>query len=147
MTLAIRKLECWVNVILPIMFIKEMNKLVTVRTKHDQKANFEIGTPPPPPLFVACCVSAGCIPELHAACVSDTTFISVYMLMTDPAHVRVCEALLVWLLYQQAVNCPPPPSPRCKRRFWHRSAAPNRLRDRARRDQTDSTGTLHKTTV
>lgn len=41
MTLAIRKLECWVNAMLPIMFIKEMNKLVTLKRKHDQKADLK----------------------------------------------------------------------------------------------------------
>ena len=46
MKLAIRKLKCWVNAILPLMFIKEMNKLVTLSMKHDQKANLELGQPP-----------------------------------------------------------------------------------------------------
>lgn len=31
MTLAIRKPKCWVNAILPILFIKEMKELVTHR--------------------------------------------------------------------------------------------------------------------
>lgn len=53
MTLAIRKLKCWVNAILPIMFIKEMNKLVTLRMKHDQEANLN-SAPPPPALLLHC---------------------------------------------------------------------------------------------
>ncbi len=65
MTLAIRKLKCWVNAILPMMFIKEMKKLVTLRMKHDQKANLKSAPPPPSP-FVACCTWASCsVHEWH----------------------------------------------------------------------------------
>lgn len=46
-TLPIRKLKCWVNAILPIMFIKEMNKLVVLSMKHEQKANFKSAPLPP----------------------------------------------------------------------------------------------------
>lgn len=41
MTLPIRKFKCWVNAILPIMFIKEMKKLATLSMKHDQRANLK----------------------------------------------------------------------------------------------------------
>lgn len=57
MTLAIRKLKCWVNAILPIMFIKEMNKLVTLSMKHDQKANLK-SEPAPSLLLHAVCLQA-----------------------------------------------------------------------------------------
>lgn len=73
----------------------------------------------------------------------DTTSINLW------AVLWVCSwvwGYVVWLLYQQVVNCPSP-SPWCERRFWHQSSALNRLRDRTRRDQKDSTGTAHKTTI
>lgn len=87
MTLAIRKQKCWVNAILPIMFIKEMNKLVTLRMKHDQKANLKLA---PHPLFFCCIVVClQTVSGLHALCLSDTTSINLGMLKSDP----VCEDL------------------------------------------------------
>lgn len=88
MTLAIRKLKCWVNAILPLMFIKQMNKLVTLSLKHDQRANLK---PELLPFLVfARCVSASCIPALHAGWMSDTASINLYVSVfwSDPANVR-----------------------------------------------------------
>ena len=134
MTFAIRKPKCWVNAILPIMFIKEMNKLVTLRMKHDQRANLKSSFRPLSS-FVPRCVLAGCIPELHAACISDITSMNLYMQMSGEVCVRRCSSCFTsrWLI---APLVPPSsPSPGV-REFWHLSTALNRLCDRTRRDRT-----------
>ena len=75
MTLAIRKFKCWVNAILPITFIKETNKLVTLRMEHDQQANLK--SPPLSSFFVTLCVFASFIPEPPAASMSNTILINL----------------------------------------------------------------------
>lgn len=68
-TLAIRKLKCWVNAILPIVFIKEMNKLVTLSKKHDQKANLK-SAPPRSHLLLTMCLPASCLSSMQCAWVT-----------------------------------------------------------------------------
>lgn len=115
--------------------------------KHDWKANLK-SAPPPPSSFSAHCV---CAPY-------TSMYVPVCMLrvwVTPQLHEcvhewsskcqGVCEDMYGCFTSRWLIARLPPP--RCRRRFWHRSAALNRLCDRTRRDQTDSIGTLHKTTI
>ncbi len=110
MTLAIRTLKCWVNAILPIMFIKEMNKLVTLRMKQDQKADLEADAQPSSLLLHA--VFASRKPELHTV----HEWHRIYKSVNECVHEwsckcqGVCEALWCGCFISRWLIVPLPPS-------------------------------------
>lgn len=117
------------NAILPVMFIKEMNKLVTLRLKHDRRANLS-----PAALFL-------CVCRLYTwASRSDWQLINLYVF----TNLKMSGCVCVRLLYQQVVNCPTL-CLQCERRFWHRSAEQTVWQDEAEpnRQYWDTTQNHH----
>lgn len=111
MTLAIRKLKCWVNAILPITFIKEMNKLVTLSMKHDQKANLKSAQNP----LLCCCTLCVCKPYTWASR-SDCEWHLIYKAAQESVREwswkcqGVCEAMPCGCLTSRWLIAPLPPS-------------------------------------